>query len=177
MKCKSFSHEASHPLLQVNIVLFDAELAVTIPNAQEIASEIEDHLRFGLSNASMNLTVKSPAKCADCGNKGPPESTASVFTVHSQQFIVLIAELMTAHIQSLTRPKQSRRQPRSHTSTSPRRGDVIDGDCGATANQKLVLLENQLVNMQNQLVGMQDRLALMEDRLRRVCNNTGKSSL
>ncbi|KIK50287.1 hypothetical protein GYMLUDRAFT_51310 [Collybiopsis luxurians FD-317 M1] len=168
VKRKSFSHEASHPLLQVDTTIFDAELAVTIPNAQEIATHIEDQLRSGLpSDVSTAFAVKALAKCSNCWNPGP-----------SKVFYQCLHCAFTAFYCSNCEPRGGA-YPKFSSQTSPnpthtlqhhlvrvRRGDGMDGEAGETANQKL----------EHQLVVMQNRLAAMEDILRRVLNAVGNSS-
>ncbi|KIK50286.1 hypothetical protein GYMLUDRAFT_266202 [Collybiopsis luxurians FD-317 M1] len=173
VKRKSFSHEASHPLLQVDTTIFDAELAVTIPNAQEIATHIEDHLRSGLSNMSADFAAKNQAKCSTCGNTGPPE-------VYCQCLHCAFTALYCSNCEPRggTYPKFNSQKGDTfvnpahtlqHHLVRVRRGDGMNGEAGDTANQKLILLEHQLVVMQN-------RLAAIEDILRRMFDAAANSS-
>ncbi|KAJ4471180.1 hypothetical protein C8R41DRAFT_870630 [Lentinula lateritia] len=52
VKRKCFIHEVSHPLLQVDAVILDAELALAIPKSQTIANQVEDHPPTGVISVS-----------------------------------------------------------------------------------------------------------------------------
>ncbi|KAJ4490979.1 hypothetical protein J3R30DRAFT_3679188 [Lentinula aciculospora] len=64
VKRKCFAHEKSHPHLQFDVVVLDAELALIIPKAQDIAVQVEDRMR------SSSAVVKNSV-CTLCGKKYP----------------------------------------------------------------------------------------------------------